>query len=75
MTRPFLLLCFAMAACVRAACAQPSDDAGGFGGAVLDPPPRGESGPIGTDDPASLPQGTFDPEAAAAAEANANLPP
>ncbi len=54
--------------------AQPADDPQpGFGGAVLAPPPRSESGPIGTEDPARLPSGTFDPEAAAAAEAN--VPP
>ena len=76
MGRRILLLCLGVAALARAAIAQPTDDAGpGFGGAVLDPPPRSESGPIGADSPARLPSGTFDPEAAADAEATANLPP
>ena len=76
MGRRFLIICLALAACARAVFAQPADDTGtGFGGAVLDPPPRGDSGPIGADNPARLPSGTFDPDAAAAADADANLPP
>ncbi len=71
----FLFLCVLLAACARAALAQPADESGAFGGPVLEPPPRSESGPIGAGDSAQLPSGTFDPEAAAAAEANANLPP
>ncbi len=63
------------AACIGAASAQPSDESGGFGGAVLEPPPRSESGPIAGQSTVELPSGTFDREAAAAAEANANLPP
>ncbi len=74
MRRRLLLFCLLLTACARAAFAQPANEPEpGFGGAVLAPPPRSESGPIGTEDPARLPSGTFDPEAAAAAEAN--LPP
>ncbi len=76
MGRRLLLMSLAVAALARAAIPQPTDAPDpGFGGAVLDPPPRSESGPIGADSPARLPSGTFDPEAAAAAEAEANLPP
>lgn len=76
MGRLLFLTCLALAALARASFAQPADDTGGgFGGTVLEAPPREQSGPIGTDDSAGLPSGTFDPEAAAAAEAEAALPP
>ncbi|MEQ1867851.1 MAG: serine hydrolase domain-containing protein, partial [Micropepsaceae bacterium] len=75
MGRRVLLFCLLLMACARAVFAQPADDdpGPGFGGAVLDAPPRTESGPIGAEDPARLPSGTFDPEAAA--EASVELTP
>jgi CubicO group peptidase (beta-lactamase class C family) len=75
MGRRFLLICLALSALARVAFAQPADDTGGaFGGTVLEAPPREQSGPIVSADPAQLPSGTFDPEAAAA-EAEANMAP
>jgi len=68
MLRRFFLLCVLLAVCARASHAQATNEPGTFGGPVLESQPRTESGPIGT-------PGTFDPEAVAAAEANAKLPP
>jgi CubicO group peptidase (beta-lactamase class C family) len=68
MRRRFLLFFVVLTACVRSAFAQPAEESGAFGGAVLEAQPRTESGPIAG-------SGTFDPEASAAAETSAELPP
>lgn len=68
MLRRLLHLFVVLTAFVHSAHAQPAEESGAFGGPVLETQPRTESGPMGS-------SGTFDPEAAAAAEATASLPP